>query len=92
MGGALEKLIGIHVVPLRQLTAVCDIAPDQLYGLGEAPLQPGQFRFMGVKVRVVSVSPDVVPVDVGGHRRHRPPGQWGYHLGDIAYAKPCINE
>ena len=91
-GSALEKFVGVHVITLRQLAAVRHIAPYQLNGLGKAPLEPGQLRFMGVKVRVVAVPADVVPVDVGGHRRHRAPGQRSHHRGDITDAQACVNE
>ena len=91
-GSALEKFVGVHVITLRQLAAVRHIAPYQLNGLGKAPLEPGQLRFMGVKVRVVAVPADVVPVDVGGHRRHRAPGQRSHHRRDIADAQPRVNE
>ena len=91
-GSALEKFVGVHVIALRQLTAVRHITPNQLDGLRKAPLEPGQLRFMGVKVRVVAVPADVVPVDMGGHRRHRAPGQSSHHRRDIADAQPCVNE
>lgn len=89
--GALEKFVGVHVVALGQLAAVGHIAPNQLNGLGKAPLEPGQLRFMGVKVRVVAVPADVVPVNVGGHRCHRPPGQSRHHRRDIADTQACVN-
>lgn len=91
-GSALEKFVGVHVITLRQLAAVGHIAPYQLNGLGKAPLEPGQLRLVGVKVRVVAVPADVVPVDVGGHRRHRAPGQRRHRRGDIADAQACVNE
>ena len=91
-GSALEKFVGVHVITLRQLAAVRHIAPYQLNGLGKAPLEPGQLRCMGVKVRVVAVPADVVPVDMGGHRRHRAPGQRSHHRRDIADAQPRVNE
>ena len=91
-GDALEKFIGVHVVALRHLTAVGHIAPNQLNGLRKAPLEPGQLGFVGVKVRIVAVPADVVPVDVGGHRRHRSLGQSRHHRGDIADAQTCVNE
>ena len=90
--GALEKFVGVHVITLRQLAAVRHIAPNQLNGLGTAPLEPGQLRLVGVKVRVVAVPADVVPVDVGGHRRHRAPGQRRHHRGNITDAQACVNE
>ena len=91
-GSALEKFVGVHIVALRQLAAVGHIAPYQLNGLGKAPLEPGQLRLVGVKVRVVAVPADVVPVDMGGHRRHRAPGQRRHHRRDIADAQPRVNE
>ena len=91
-GSALEKFVGVHVITLRQLAAVGHIAPYQLNGLGKAPLEPGQLRLVGVKVRVVAVPADVVPVDMGGHRRHRAPGQSSHHRRDMADAQACVNE
>ena len=58
----------------------------------ESAVQPVQFRPMGVKIRVIAVAADVVPMDVGRHGGHREIGQFFDLVRNIADAKAGVDQ
>ena len=91
-GRTLEDPVVFNMKVRRQVAVSEDHLPDLLRRAGEAALEPGELRPVGVKFREMPVAADVVPVDMGGCRRHRPVRQRLHRGADIADAQAGVNQ
>ena len=64
---SLEKFIGTYIVSIRQIAPLRYILLYLFQRLRKSAVQPFKFRFMRIKIRVIFVASDMVPVNMGGN-------------------------
>lgn len=60
----LKEFIGIYIISVRQITSVNYILFDLFQGLGKSAVKPLQFRFVGIKIRIILMSANMIPVNM----------------------------
>ncbi|MPM98078.1 hypothetical protein SDC9_145259 [bioreactor metagenome] len=88
----LEKLVGVHIVTLRQITAVDNHLLDLFQGERKFTVEPVQFVRMGIELREITVPSDMVPVNMRCDCDDRFACQLHNLFMDIAYTQSGIDK